>query len=65
MPLRCIVDLFSTQFHCNMHRTTTLFVLKPILETLFLSLMDTGWDEKIVVGNDIIRYCILRASITF
>lgn len=65
MPLRVMVDLFFVQCHNGMHKTTTLFVFKPISKDLFASLMDSGWDVKIVAGDDIIRCQVLQHTVSF
>lgn len=65
MPMHVLADLFSAQCNKDMHRTPTLFVFKPILEALFSSIMDPGWDLKIVLGNDLIKCRVLQDSMTF
>jgi hypothetical protein len=63
MPFHVMVDLFSVA--SNMHRTTTFFVFKEVTHNLMASLMDSGWDSKISVGDDVIKCSIDQQSLTF
>jgi len=62
IPCHVLVDLFSL---AAVHQTPTLFVCKNLSEECFNSIMDEGWDVKIVVGLDIIRCTVDRSSVIF
>jgi len=53
MLIGVMVDLFTAA--PTIHRTRTLFVFKEMSDKLFASLMDQGWHEKVVIGEDIIK----------
>jgi hypothetical protein len=63
MPIGVMVDLFACA--SSIHKTRTLFVFKEISEELFDSLMDRGWNEKIVIGVDVIKCLIDAKSVLF
>jgi len=50
-----MMDLFAIANY--MHRTPTLFVFKYISDEFFASLMDKGWNEAIILGENEIK-CI-------
>ena len=64
VPLHVFVDLFAPDGN-NMRRTSTLYVLNNPSDDLFTSLMDPGWQQKIVVAKDIVRCTISMPSVTF
>lgn len=64
LPLHVFVDLFAPDGD-NMRRTSTLYVLNNPSDELFASLMDPGWEQKIVVAKDIVRCTISMPSVTF
>ena len=63
MSIGVMVDLFACA--SSIHKTRTLFVFKEISEELFDSLMDQGWNEKIVIGADVIKCLIDAKSVLF
>jgi len=64
MPIGVFIDLFSVAKE-QMHRTPTMFVFKNVSEDLCSSLMDQGWDDKVIIGADIIRTKVHLPSLSF
>jgi len=56
MPIAVMVDLFA--YAPSIRRTKMLFVFREMLDELSNSLMDCGWQEKVVIGQDAIK-CVL------
>lgn len=63
MPMHVMADLFAVAD--NMHCTATMYVFKAPSENLFRSLMDAGWDEKWLAGQDILKCVVSRGSVVF
>lgn len=64
LPMHVMVDLFATAGE-NVRRTTTMYVFKDPSQTLLSDLMNPGWDEKVVIGQDITKCVVNRESIVF
>jgi hypothetical protein len=63
MPIGIFVDLIAIAD--NIHWTPTLFVIKDVADDTFSSLMDDGWDCKIVEADDIIKCTVARKTVIF
>ena len=63
MPINVMVDLFA--FSTNIWKTWTLFVFKNNSKEVFDSLMNKGWNKRIYIGADEIKYCVDLASVIF
>lgn len=64
LPLHVFVDLFAAA-EDTMRRTSTLYIVENPSEEVFTSLMDPGWQTKVVFGKDIVRCTISLPSVTF
>lgn len=63
LPVPVMVDLFAVA--SSIHRTPTLFVFKNVSKELLASLMDNGWDSKVIHGMDKIKCEVDHKSIVF
>lgn len=63
MPVHVMVDLFSVAN--NIKKTPAYFIFKRPSDDLLSSLMDSGWDTKIMVGDDVIRCTVDHSSVIF
>jgi len=63
MPIGVMVDLFAIM--PSIHRTRTTWVFKALSSEVFDSLMDSGWDTKVVTGADEIKCTVDRDSVSF
>jgi len=63
VPVGVFVDLFAAAH--VVHRTATFFVFKNPSDDLLSSLMDSGWHEKVTVGEGGIRCSVEKSSIIF
>lgn len=63
MPICVMVDLFACS--PSIHKTRTLFVFKDMSDELFASLMDSGWQEKVVIAENAIKCVLDPKTISF
>jgi hypothetical protein len=63
IPMHVLIDFFAVSN--NVRRTVTLLKVVQPEEALFDSMMDAGWDEKIVVGRDILKTQIIKSTVQF
>lgn len=60
-PLHVIFGLFALA-ESYIKRLSTLYIINNRTKELFMSLMDLGWHQKIVLAKDIVR-CIISMQI--
>jgi len=63
IPIAVMIDLFSIA--SSIHKTRTLWIFKDLSEELFNSLMDKGWDVKVVHGADEVQCVVDHESVLF
>lgn len=63
MPMHVMADLFAVAQ--DMRRTATMYIFKAPSKELFCSLMDSGWDEKWLAGQDVLKCAVSRGSVVF
>jgi hypothetical protein len=61
--MHVLIDFFAISN--NVRRRLTFLKIVQLEEALFDSMMDAGWDEKIVVGRDILKMQIIKSTIQF
>lgn len=64
LPIHVFVDLFAVA-SAYVRKTPTLYVINQPCVKLLSSLMDPGWNEKIVIGEDIVKCLVSTPSISF
>jgi hypothetical protein len=63
VPIHVLIDLIGVS--SNIRRTSTLLKIVNLEDALFDSMMDPGWDEKVVVGKNILKCKIDRSMVQF
>jgi hypothetical protein len=61
VPIHVLIDLIGVSK--NVRRTPTLLKISDPEDALFDSMMDPSWDEKVVVGRDILKCKIIRSTV--
>jgi hypothetical protein len=61
--MHVLIDFFAVSN--NVRRMVTLLKIVQPEEALFNSMMDEGWDEKIVAGRDILKTQIIKSTVQF
>lgn len=64
LPVHVFVDFFVVALR-YVRKTPTLYVVNRPCVQLLSSLMDPGWDEKIEIGEDIVKCVVSTPSICF
>jgi len=64
LPIGVFVDLFSVA-QGDMRKTAHMFVFNRVSQDLSNSLMDQGWDSKIMNGPDVIKTTVNHESLSF
>ena len=63
MPIHVMVDLFACA--ADSRRTPQLYVFRNPSDELLKSLMDKGWNEKHMIGRDVLKCIVNQASLIF
>jgi hypothetical protein len=63
LPMHMMADFFAVEK--NVRRTTTMYIFDTASPKLLQSLMDDGWNEKYVVGQDVTKCVVSEDTIVF